>query len=106
MSVAAYNSERYFIWTVNSTICQQFSVQCAQATAAQNVSASTLCSIRHTADYGLPTTDSIPFNTQHHLPYTNPGIVHYFEFSARLKDHLLIMESIKIGELSEYCYCY
>ena len=83
----------YFIWTVNSTSCQQYSIQC---TAAVAVSDGTTCSIRHTADHSTPTIFSIPLNVQTNLPYTpQPDTVHDFEFSVMAQDYLLIKESIR-----------
>ena len=89
----------YFTWTVNSTSCQQYSVQC---TAAVAVPDGTMCSIRHTVDHSTPTIFSIPLNVQTNLPYiSQPDTVHDFEFLAMAQDYLLIKESIRrTGQLS------
>ena len=98
----AYLSKQYFIWTLNSTSCQQYSVQCTAT--FQNITDGTKCSIRHTANHEIVTVFSVPLNTQHFLPYINPGIINYFGFSAMVKDHFLIMDSIKIGWCFMYTY--
>ena len=70
-------------------------IQCAAA--VQNVTNNKFCTIKHTTDPGTSTTFSIPLNTQHPLPYTNPGIAHHYEFSAMVNDHFLITDSFKAG---------
>ena len=89
-----YQSEYYFLWTVNSTLCQQYSLEC---TAVQNATDSTMCSVRHTTGDGTSTIVSIPIDTQYHIPYINPGIIHHFDFSAMLNDHFFIIDSIRTG---------
>ena len=55
-----------------------------------------MCGIKHTTDPDTSTMFLIPLNSSYRLPYTNlPGSVHYFEFNAMVKDHLLDKESIR-----------
>ena len=89
-------SSHYFVWSVNSTTCQQYSVQCAEA-VQKNVAGGTMCHIKYATNHEAPTL--LPLNTQN-VPYKSPGTVHHFEFSTMVNEQLSIVESLtRVGQL-------